>query len=261
MIISASVCRLRSHRPTQPHEREPHRRQDRHPPAGRDHGDGRRAHDHAEERHALQREQELVVDGLRDVLDRREEVHEQRARVPGSRSPTARGHEDARRRRTARSRGTRPPSCRPITTATTAPASQSGHRRRASGAAATVGGGSASATGAGRLGASVSAISRVLDQRGQHGLAVDDADHRVALHHADRRVPRRHHRDQLLDHRGRGDGRTVAVPIAVDRPHDRPRREHVGARHVAREVGDVVVGRVRDDLLRRPDLDERARPS
>ena len=44
-------------------------------------------------------------------------------------------------------------------------------------------------------------------------------------------------------------------------PHDRARGEHVRSRHVLREVGHVVVGRMRHDLLGRAHLHELRRPS
>src|SRR5581483_6577393 len=91
----------------------------------------------------------------------------------------------------------------------------------------------------------------------EDGLAVDDADDAVAVDRADRTLARSDHRD--CGPHGRRDVEPRAVELAVDRvAHDPAQREHVAARDVAGEVGDVVVRRRADEVFRRPELHDRA---
>src|SRR5215210_7982919 len=92
----------------------------------------------------------------------------------------------------------------------------------------------------------------------QDRLAVDDAHHLAVLDGAHGLIRRGDQWNGVLH--GRLD-RQLRAFVRLARPgvaHDPAEREHVGARDVADEVLDVLVGRRAHELLRRAELDDRA---
>src|SRR5919106_5765885 len=95
----------------------------------------------------------------------------------------------------------------------------------------------------------------LLRNRLEDGLAVDDAHDAAILDGTHRPLAPGHDRDGVLDRRAHVELGTIGLLAGPRVAHHPAERQHVGARDVAHEVLDVLVGGGADQLLGRAELD------